>query len=104
VQYYQLLDETGLSPVQMGIRFAISNPYVSTVPIGCKTMEQLEESVAAVNDGPLPADVMDRLNQIANLLPCRPFEEPMILPLGRAYHGPGIANLGAAVPVGKLKL
>jgi aryl-alcohol dehydrogenase-like predicted oxidoreductase len=102
-RYYRLLDETGLSPVQMGIRFAISHPAISTVPIGCKTIQQLEESVAAAEEGPLTREILDQLNQIANLLPFRPFEEPMILPLGKSYSGPGIANMGAAVQVGKLK-
>jgi aryl-alcohol dehydrogenase-like predicted oxidoreductase len=102
--YYRLLDETRLSPVQMGIRFAISNPNISTLPIGCKTVQQLEESVASANEGPLPNEILDRLNQIAAMLPFRPFEEPMILPLGKSYQGPGMANLGAAVPVGKMKL
>ena len=43
------------------------------------------------------------LDQIAALVPFRPFEEPMILPFANpaAYHGPGLANLGAGAPVGK---
>ena len=58
--------------------------------------------MAAVNQGPLPQDVLGRLDEIAAMVPARPFEEPMILPLGKNYHGPGIANMGAAVQVGKL--
>ena len=38
------------------------------------------------------------------MVPNRPWEEPMILPFGKNYVGPGIANMGAAVQVGKLKL
>ncbi len=60
-------------------------------------MEHLEASVAAVEKGALPPDVLARLDQIAAMLPRRPYEEPMILPLGKSYHGPGIANMGAAV-------
>jgi aryl-alcohol dehydrogenase-like predicted oxidoreductase len=101
--YYKLLDETGMSPIEMGLRFAISNSFVSTVPIGCKTMEQLELSVQAINKGPLPIDVLAQLDQIASICPMRSFEEPMILPFGKNYHGPGIANMGAAVQVGKLE-
>ncbi len=100
--YYQLLDDAGMSPVELCLRFACADPDVSTIPIGCKTMEQLEASVAAVARGPLPADILSRLSEIAALVPARPFEEPMILPLGKSYYGPGMANLGAAVPVGKL--
>jgi aryl-alcohol dehydrogenase-like predicted oxidoreductase len=100
--YYQLLDQTGLSPVEMGIRFALSHPGISTIPIGCKTMSQLEESVQAAAKGPLPEDLLQQLDLIAAMVPCRPFEEPMILPFGKPYFGPGIANLAAATPVGKL--
>jgi hypothetical protein len=88
----------------MGLRFAASNPSISTIPIGCKTVSHLEASVQAIEKGPLPSDILDRLNDIAAMVPARPFEEPMILPLGKNYVGPGIANMGAAVQVGKLAL
>ena len=42
--------------------------------------------------------------EIAAMVPHRPWEEPMILPFGKNYLGPGIANMGAAAQVGKLKL
>lgn len=100
--YYGLLDESGLAPAEMCLRFAISDPEISTVPIGCKTVEHLETSVAAVEKGPLPEDILKRLDEIAAMVPYRPYEEPMILPLGKEYYGPGIANMGAAVQVGKL--
>lgn len=100
--YYQLLDEAGMSAVELCLRFVVGNPTISTIPIGCKTVEQLEASVAAIEKGPLPNDVAQRLDEIAVMVPQRPFEEPMILPLGKQYYGPGMANLGAAVPVGKL--
>ena len=102
--YYDLLDESGMSAVELCLRFAVSDEEVSTIPIGCKTMEHLEASVAAVEKGGLPDDVMNRLDEIAEMLPQRPYEEPMILPFGKSYFGPGMANLGAAVQVGKLDL
>ncbi|NNJ24106.1 aldo/keto reductase [Alienimonas chondri] len=101
--YYQLLDEAGMSPAELCLRFAISDPAVSTIPIGCKTVGHLDAAVAAVEKGPLPADVRTRLDEIAALVPHRPYEEPMILPFGRDYFGPGIANMGAAVQVGRLE-
>ena len=100
--YYSLLDDSGIAAAEMCLRFAISDPDISTIPIGCKTVAHLEASVAAVESGPLPQDIMGRLDEIAALVPHRPFEEPMILPLGKNYTGPGIANMGAAVQVGKL--
>lgn len=101
-QYVALLEESGLSAVELCLRFAIADPRIHTIPIGCKTIEQLETCVTAVEKGPLPADVRTRLDEIAAMLPYRPYEEPMILPLGKNYQGPGIANMGAAVQVGKL--
>jgi aryl-alcohol dehydrogenase-like predicted oxidoreductase len=102
--YYDLLDQSGMPAHELCLRFAIGNPDVSTIPIGCKTIEHLEASVAAARKGPLPNDVLDRLDEIVAMLPHRPFEEPMILPLEKNYVGPGIANMGAAIQVGKLTL
>ncbi|MFH5804337.1 aldo/keto reductase [Alienimonas sp. DA493] len=100
--YYDLLDQAALPAHELCLRFVLANPVVSTVPIGCKTVEHLEASVAAAAKGPLPDDVVARLDEIAAMVPRRPFEEPMILPLGKRYFGPGIANVGAAAPVGRL--
>jgi aryl-alcohol dehydrogenase-like predicted oxidoreductase len=102
--FYRLLDQAGMSIVELCLRFAVSNPDASTILIGPKTAEQVEQSVLAVTKGALPSDVRTELDRIAALVPFRPFEEPMILPLNNphSYHGPGMANLGAGAPVGKL--
>lgn len=102
--YYELLDEAALPAFELCLRFVISNPAIGTIPIGCKTTKHLEASVAAAAKGPLPADVLRRLDEIAAMVPHRPWEEPMILPFGKSYFGPGIANMGAAIQVGKLQL
>jgi len=104
---YRLLDEAALPIAEFGLRFAISRPTVTgsaTILIGAKTAAQVEESVAAIAKGPLPADVLARLDEIAAILPNRPFEEPMVLPFNRPddYWGPGMANIGAGAAVGKL--
>ena len=102
--FYHLLDELGMSVVELCLRFAISSIDAHTVLIGPKTAEQVEDSVCAVEKGPLPTDVLQRLDAIAALVPFRPFEEPMILPFNRPreYYGPGMANVGAGVKAGKL--
>ena len=100
--YYDLQDEAGMPAAEMCLRFAISDPDISTVPIGCKTLDHLESALAAVEKGPLPPDMLARLDEIAAMLPYRPYEEPMILPFSKSYFGPGITNMGAAVQVGKL--
>ena len=102
--YYELLDQAGMPAFEMCLRFVLSNQSVSTIPIGCKTAEHLKSSVAATAKGPLPEDIINRLDEIAGMVPRRPYEEPMILPFGKKYVGPGIANMGAAVQVGKLEL
>lgn len=102
--YYDLIDQSGMSASEMCLRFVLSNAAVSTIPIGCKTAEHLEASVAAAAKGALPLDILKRLDEVAAMVTHRPWEEPMILPFGRNYVGPGIANMGAAVQVGKLKL
>jgi aryl-alcohol dehydrogenase-like predicted oxidoreductase len=102
--FYHFLDEVGMSIVELCLRFALSSANASTVLIGPKTADQVAQSVAAAAKGPLPADVLAALDHIAAMVPYRPFEEPMILPLANphSYHGPGMANLGCGVPVGKL--
>ena len=80
-------------------------PDAHTVLIGPKTAQQVEDSVRAVEKGPLPRRRAQRgSTRSRRMVPFRPFEEPMILPLNRPreYYGPGMANVGAGVKVGKL--
>ena len=99
---YDLLDETGLSLPEFGIRFAAAHPAITTVLLGTSNAKHLAAGVRDVEKGPLPADLVERLNTIAAMLPYRPFEEPMVLPIGQPYFGPGLANLGEGIQVGKL--
>jgi aryl-alcohol dehydrogenase-like predicted oxidoreductase len=87
---YSLLDDTGLSLPEMGLRFVLSNPDVSCTLTGARSVEEVEQNVAAAEKGPLPADILARLDEIAATVPFRPTDEPTILPLGRPdYRGPG---------------
>lgn len=99
---YQLLDETGLSLPELGVRFAASHPAISTVLLGTSNAKHLAAGVRDIEKGPLPDELTERLNAIAAMVPYRPFEEPMVLPLGKPYFGPGMANLGEGIQVGKL--
>lgn len=89
---YAFLDEVNLSLPEMGLRFAISNPIVSTALMGAQSVEEVEQNVAAIEKGPLPDDILNRLNEIAAMVPFRPTEEPFSLPMGKPYRGPGRAN------------
>jgi len=79
------------------LRFALSNPAAHVVLNGAKTEQQMNDSLAAIAKGPLPADLLNRLDAIAAMVPYRPFEEPMVLPFDKPfdYYGPGSANVGA---------
>jgi aryl-alcohol dehydrogenase-like predicted oxidoreductase len=102
-RFYALLDELGMPIVELCLRFAFSRPAGDVVLIGPKTAAQVEAAVQCFERGPLPAEVLARLDEIAAELPNRPFEEPMILPFAKPgdYAGPGRANLGAGIPIGK---
>lgn len=49
------------SLTELGERFVISHPAVSTMLIGYSTLGHLEEAIAAVNKGALPESVLKRL-------------------------------------------
>lgn len=100
---YELSEQSGMSLPELSMRWVSQQDDVSTILIGCKTVQHLEDSFAFYQSGALPNDVKTRLDQIADMVLGRPFEEPMILPLGKTYYGPGMANLGAGIPVGKLE-
>ncbi|CAN5803835.1 aldo/keto reductase [soil metagenome] len=88
---YALLDETGMSLPELGLRFVISNPDISLTLMGARSVAEVEANVQAIEQGPLSKALLDRLQEIADMLPFRPFEEPFGLPFGRAYKGPGKA-------------
>ncbi len=92
IALYDFLDEVGIPLPEMGLRFVLSNASVSCALMGARSREEVEQNVAAVEKGPLPNDVLVRLNEIADMVPFRPFEEPFGLPFSRDYWGPGMAR------------
>jgi len=89
---YRLLDELQMPITEMALRFVISNPCISTTLSGARSVDELEQNLSSVAKGPLSAAVLDRLDEIAAMVPFRPFEEPFGLPFGRPYWGPGQAR------------
>jgi aryl-alcohol dehydrogenase-like predicted oxidoreductase len=59
---FQYLVEEGAvsSLVELAVRFA-ANPGVSSALLGMSSMEQLEQAVAFVEHGPLPAEILARI-------------------------------------------
>lgn len=88
---YALLDEIGLPLPELALRWVLSNPHISCVLTGSRSPQEVEQNVEAAAKGPLAPDVLSRLNEIAAMVPFRPFEEPFSLPFGHAYKGPGVA-------------
>jgi aryl-alcohol dehydrogenase-like predicted oxidoreductase len=88
---YAFLDEVGIPLPELALRFCLSHPGVGTVLSGARSVAELEANVRAAEAGPLPPAVLLRLEEIAAMVPFRPFEEPFGLPFGRSYQGPGRA-------------
>jgi len=89
---YAFLDEVGMPLVEVALRFVLSNPDVSCALMGARSKAEVEQNVEFAGRGPLPAELLERLEAIAAMVPFRPFEEPFGLPFGhRGYKGPGPA-------------
>jgi len=73
---YAFCDETGMALPELGIRFVLSHPDVHCVLMGAKSAAEVEQNAAAAAAGPLPADLLARLDEIAAMVPFRPFGEP----------------------------
>ncbi len=73
---YAFCDECGIPLPELGIRFVISNPDVHCVLMGARSAAEVEQNAKAANAGPLPADILKRLTEIADMVPFRPFGEP----------------------------
>ena len=50
--------------IEASVRLAVSSDAVSTVLVGYSSLEHLESAAAAVNRGPLPRPVLDRLTAL----------------------------------------
>jgi aryl-alcohol dehydrogenase-like predicted oxidoreductase len=59
-----LLASSGISPVEGAVRFVLSSPEVSTAVIGFSELAHIEESVAASNNGVLPAELFQELQSV----------------------------------------
>jgi aryl-alcohol dehydrogenase-like predicted oxidoreductase len=92
---YAFVDECGIALTELAMRFIISNPDVDSVLMGARSVAEAESNIAAIDKGPLPADVLARLDAIAAMVPFRPFGEPFgigwVLPNPHGYKGQGQA-------------
>jgi aryl-alcohol dehydrogenase-like predicted oxidoreductase len=88
---YAFVDECGIPLPELALRFVLSDSRIHTVLMGARSAEEVEANATAAERGPLPADVLAALREVAAMVPFRPFEEPFGLPFGRPYRGPGKA-------------
>jgi aryl-alcohol dehydrogenase-like predicted oxidoreductase len=58
----KIAGEAGLSMTEMALRWVMSNPAITAPIIGASKPEQLAESIAAANKGPLPSDLKTALD------------------------------------------
>jgi aryl-alcohol dehydrogenase-like predicted oxidoreductase len=87
-----LVQELGIPITELALRFVISNPDISTVLMGARSVAEVEQNVHSVEAGPLSPDVLSAIQEIAATVPFRPFEEPFSIPFNRSYKGPGEAR------------
>jgi aryl-alcohol dehydrogenase-like predicted oxidoreductase len=80
LELYRLVDEVGIPIAELSLRWALMNPDASTVLTGAKNIVQLQQNLKAAQDGPLPGQVMARIDEIAAMVPFRPYEEPFLCP------------------------
>jgi aryl-alcohol dehydrogenase-like predicted oxidoreductase len=62
-QLAELADKAGMTLIELAIAFVLRHPAVTAAIIGPRTMEHLESQLAAA-DVDLPADVLDRIDEI----------------------------------------
>lgn len=60
----ELAETTGISIAALTVRFLIANRELSTILVGASTPEEIEESVAAAQAGPLPPSIHQTLEAL----------------------------------------
>ena len=70
------LRESGESRTAFLLRFTLSHPYVNTIIVGTLYPEHLQENIAAVEQGPLPANVYEEAKRRLNQVGVAPVQSP----------------------------
>jgi aryl-alcohol dehydrogenase-like predicted oxidoreductase len=86
---YALVKDVDIPIAELGLRYMLSNKDLSAILIGVKSVEELEQNVSTVEAGPLPEEIVRRIDEMAQMVPFRPYEEPYKLPFNTNYKGPG---------------
>lgn len=67
--YCAIARESGMSPTELALRFALDHPLTASVVFGASTEAQLRACMAAGGKGPLPADVRAAVDRVHAALP-----------------------------------
>jgi len=63
-QLWALQQECGLSLVSLTLRYLVADPAITTMLVGAATPNEIEQSVAAVQQGPLPSDLHQAVEEL----------------------------------------
>ncbi|MBC5648651.1 aldo/keto reductase [Christensenella tenuis] len=88
LKLYELCDDLGMDVADLAMRFAFSNPDIHAVVTGAGKVRNVERNLASYDKGPLPEDILKRIDEIYQMVPFRPFEESFFMPFTRPYKGP----------------
>ena len=80
---YEVADDADIPIPELALRWALMNCDASTVLTGARKLSQLRQNINATQEGPLDKDIVARLDEVAAMVPFRPFEEPFFCPF---YH------------------
>lgn len=61
----QIATELGIDLPALAVRFALSNPHISTALIGTTKPERITTTLAGIQAGPLPEDILSKLRGLA---------------------------------------
>jgi aryl-alcohol dehydrogenase-like predicted oxidoreductase len=87
---YRFLDAIEIPIGELALRFMLSCPDIDCVLTGARSSAEVEENVRSIEKGPLADDILTGIEEIAAVVPFRPYEEPTVLPFGRRREGPGM--------------
>ena len=73
---YEFVHDCGISLPELAIRFVLSNPDVTSLLTGIRSVEELEKNVEFAVRGPLPEELLAGIEEIYRQVPFRPFGEP----------------------------
>lgn len=74
---YELVNDCGIPLPELALRFVLSDDRIHTVLTGARSVEEIELNVAAAEKGALPQNILDEIEKIYQMVPFRPYGEPM---------------------------